>query len=58
MDLTRDIPMGFGMALMQDETAARAFYNMPPQQQQEIIARTHSISSKAEMKSLISSLLP
>lgn len=58
MDLARDLPMGFGMALLQNEAATRTFYALPPQQQQEIISRTHAITSKAEMQALVTSLLP
>lgn len=56
MDPMQDLPMGFGMALLQDEQATRAFYALSPAQQQEIIERTHSISSKAEMRSLVAGL--
>lgn len=56
MDPMRDLPMGFGMALLQNEQATRAFYALSPAQQQEIIQRTHAISSKAEMRSLVDSL--
>lgn len=56
MDPMRDLPMGFGMALLQDAQAARAFDALPPARQQEIIQRTHAISSKAEMRALVASL--
>ncbi len=56
MDPMQDLPMGFGMALLQDEQATRAFYALSPARQQEIIQRTHTISSKAEMRALVASL--
>ena len=56
MDPMQDLPMGFGMALLQDPRATRVFYAMSPAQQQEIIMRTHSISSKAEMRAFVSNL--
>lgn len=56
MDPMRDLPMGFGMALLQDPKATRAFYAMSPARRQEIIQRTHAVSSKAEMRALVASL--
>lgn len=56
MNPMQDLPMGFGMALLQDPQATRAFYAMSPAQQQEIILRTHAISSKAEMRAFVSNL--
>ena len=50
MDPTRDLPLGFGMALMQNRAAFRA---LPPERQQELIARTRAISSREEMRSLV-----
>lgn len=57
MDPIRDLPMGFGMALLQNEQATRTFYALSPAQQQEIIQRTHTISSKSEMGALVDSLI-
>lgn len=56
MDPMRDLPMGFGMALLQDPKATRAFYAMTPAQRQEIIQRTHAVSSKTEMRALVAGL--
>ena len=56
MDPMRDLPMGFGMALLQNEQATRAFYALSPAQQQAILEKTHAVSSKAEMQALVSSL--
>lgn len=56
MDPIRDLPMSFGMALLQNERAALAFYALSPAQQQAVIQRTHAISSKAEMRALVSDL--
>lgn len=53
MDPTRDLPLGFGMALMQNRDAFRAFRALPPGRQQELIARTRAVSSREEMRSLV-----
>ena len=56
MNPMQDLPMGFGMALLQDPQATRTFYAMFPTQQREILLRTHTISSKAEMRAFVASL--
>lgn len=56
MDPMRDLPMGFGMALLQNQQATQAFYALSPAQRQAVIDRTHAVSSKSEMQSLVSSL--
>ncbi len=52
----RDLPMGFGMALMQNEAALHRFEAMTPAQQEQILAKTHAVSSKSEMQALVSSI--
>lgn len=51
-----DLPMGFGMALAQDPRAMARFSALPAPQQKLIVAQTHSIRSKAEMKAFVSQL--
>ena len=58
MNPMRDIPMGFGMALLQNEAANRAFQSLSPEQQQAVLQRTHTVSSKQEMRALVASLVP
>lgn len=53
-----DLPMGFGMALLQNEQATRAFYALSPARQQALLAQTRAVSSKAEMQALVNTLLP
>lgn len=55
-DPFRDLPMGFGMALLQDGEAARAFDAMSPEQRREVLGRAHRVCSKPEMRALVSSL--
>lgn len=58
MDLNpmKDLPMGFGMALVQNEKAMSNFANMTENQRKSIINQTHSISSKEEMQSFVNNL--
>lgn len=51
-----DIPMGLGMALSQNHDAMNRFSSLSQQEQQQIIEQTHSIRSKEEMRSFVSSL--
>ncbi len=52
----RDLPMGFGMALLQNERATERFNSMTEPQRQAVIRHTHEIHSKAEMKAFVSKL--
>lgn len=52
-----EMPLGLGMALAQNLEAMNRFAQMTPAQQQAVIARTHSIHSKEEMRALVDSLL-
>ncbi len=52
----RDLPMGFGMALLQNGRAAENFSEMTPEQRQQVISHTHGIHSKAEMKAFVAKL--
>ena len=56
MDPLKDLPMGFGMALLRNEKALSNFNNMTPEKRQEIIDKTHAVSSKAEMESLVNGI--
>jgi uncharacterized protein YdeI (YjbR/CyaY-like superfamily) len=52
-----EIPMGLGMALAQNEKAMEFFAALSPNEQKEIIRRTHSISSKDEMANFVNSFV-
>ncbi len=49
-------PMGFGMALIQNERAATNFYALSAWKKEEILRRLHNISSKEEMRALTAKL--
>lgn len=50
------LPMGFGMALLQNEEARAAFDRMPLNLQMEIINGTHGIRSRQEMQQYVSAI--
>lgn len=56
MDNFKELPMGFGMALLQNPTAAMRFHALSETEKQQIINQTYSIKSKDEMKEFVSKL--
>ena len=53
-----DLPLGFAFALAQRPEAMQTFSNLPQAKKAEILQKAHHVSSKAEMQSLVNSLLP
>ena len=51
-----EIPMGLGMALMQNKTAMDYYSSLSEAGKQKVIDHTHSIQSKEEMQSYVDSL--
>ncbi len=51
-----DLPMGFGMALMQNKAARDYFDGLSDDEQRRIVSKTHEIKSKEEMQSYVNSL--
>lgn len=51
-----DLPMGFGMALMQNENAMRRFASMSDDEQKSVLSQTHAIQSKKEMQAFVDHL--
>ncbi len=51
-----EIPLGFGMALAENSDAMSYFSTLTPAHRREIIAHTHTIRSKEEMKRFVSNL--
>lgn len=52
----RELPLGFGMALAQNEAAMHAFEAMTEAQKTAVLQRTHSVRSKQEMQQLVAGL--
>jgi len=48
-----DIPMGFGMALAQNSPAMMRFAGLPEEERRAIVAGTHAIRSKDEMRDYV-----
>ena len=51
-----ELPLGFGMALAQNEAAMQKFEGMTEAEKQAFLQRTHNVRSKAEMQQLVASL--
>lgn len=56
MDYLSELPMGFGMALLQNRDAAAYFDGLPHAERQRLIDKTHDIQSKQEMNAFVDSL--
>lgn len=51
-----ELPLGFGMALAQNENAMKRFESMTEAEKQSVLNQVHSVSSKQEMRQLVASL--
>lgn len=54
--MSTELPLGFGMALAQNEAAMRRFEHMSEEEKQAVLDRVHKVRSKAEMRRLVSGL--
>ena len=50
------LPLGFAMALAQDERALRRYGAMTEAERQSVMQRVHAVNSKREMQRLVSAL--
>lgn len=51
-----ELPLGFGMALAQNEAAMKRFESLSETEKQAVLAKTHSVRSKQEMRQLVDGL--
>lgn len=51
-----ELPLGFGMALAQNETAMQRFESMTQEQKEAIVAQTSNVRSKSEMRAFVDRL--
>lgn len=51
------IPIGFGMALAQNEEAMNAYARMTQEQKQAILNRAHQAHSEQEMHNIVSGII-
>jgi uncharacterized protein YdeI (YjbR/CyaY-like superfamily) len=52
-DEREELPLGFGMALAQDEAAMRRFAELSPEGRRAAIAGAHQVRSKEEMQQYV-----
>ena len=50
------VPIGFGMALAQNEKAVNAYAMMTKEQKNAVLAKAHAARTRAEMEQLISAI--
>lgn len=51
-----EVPIGFGMALAQNEKAVNAYAMMTREQKNAILAKAHAARSEQEMQRIVSSI--
>ena len=51
-----ELPLGFGMALAQNEQAMQVFEAMTDAQKRAVLEQTHAVTSRREMQQLVSEL--
>lgn len=51
-----ELPLGFGMALAQNENAMKRFEALSENQKKAVIQKVHGVRSKREMYSLVNDL--
>ena len=56
MDYLQELPMGFGMALLQNRDATRYFDSLSESERWRIIQKTQGIKSKKEMQIFVDDL--
>lgn len=52
-----NLPLGFGMALAQNEAAMQAFEALSEEEKDAVIDQTHHVQSKREMRQLVAGLV-
>ena len=56
MEPMRELPTGFGMALLQNTEAANFYQRCTPAQQQAILGQAGMLKSSEEMKAFVANL--
>lgn len=54
--MSTELPLGFGMALAQNEAAMHQFERLSETEKQALLQQAHDVRSKAEMRQLVSGL--
>lgn len=55
MDFT-EVPIGFGMALAQNERAVSAYAAMTKEEKDTVLARAHQAESREEMRQIVADM--
>ena len=50
------VPIGFGMALAQNEAAMHRYAALPEERKQQLLNRAHEVRSEKEMYSLVAQI--
>lgn len=53
----KEVPMGFSMALAQNEKALKTYAGMQDEERKEVIEKAHNVQSKQEMQRLVNGLV-
>ena len=53
----QEVPIGFGMALAQNEKAVNAYAMMTKEQKQTFLARAHQARSEQEMQRIVADIV-
>ena len=51
-----ELPLGFGMALAQNETAMKKFESLTETEKQSVLEQAHQVNSKREMQRLVAGI--
>lgn len=52
----KELPLGFGMALAQNEAAMKKFESLTEAEKQSVLEQAHHVHSKHEMQQLVSGI--
>ena len=53
----KELPLGFGMALAQNEAAMQQFESMTDSEKQAVLQQAHNVNSKREMQQLVAGIV-
>ena len=52
----QEVPIGFAMAIAQNETAVNAYAMMTPEEKQAILNKAHNARTEQEMQQIVSQI--
>lgn len=57
-DILREVPMGFGFALIKNEAAMRRYSELSESEKEEILMKCKDAKNKKEMQKIVDNLVP